>query len=154
MKINLLTVGKSHDIKLVESINDFTNRLDKYYATNWTIVTAKQNSIIAIQKQLEAEQLLDQLHKDDWVILLDERGKQYNNTEVANMIQTKANNSFKRLVFIIGGAFGVDDLVLKRANMVWSLSLLVFPHMIVRLMLAEQLYRACTINRNEKYHHI
>jgi 23S rRNA (pseudouridine1915-N3)-methyltransferase len=74
--------------------------------------------------------------------------------QLADFIEKKANDSVKQLIFLIGGAFGVDDTVKQRANVTWSLSLLVFPHQLVRLILAEQIYRACTIIRNEKYHHI
>jgi 23S rRNA (pseudouridine1915-N3)-methyltransferase len=72
---------------------------------------------------------------------------------LANFIQLRANESTKTIVFLIGGAFGVSEAVIKRANYQWSLSKLVFPHQLVRLILAEQVYRACSINRNEKYHH-
>jgi 23S rRNA (pseudouridine1915-N3)-methyltransferase len=72
---------------------------------------------------------------------------------VANFIQLRANESLKNVVFLIGGAYGVSEEVLKRANYKWSLSLLVFPHQLVRMILAEQVYRACSIIRNEKYHH-
>ena len=72
---------------------------------------------------------------------------------LAQLIQSRANESVKNIVFLIGGAFGVSDAVAQRANFTWSLSPLVFPHQLVRLVLAEQIYRACSINRNEKYHH-
>ncbi|HRG94179.1 MAG TPA: 23S rRNA (pseudouridine(1915)-N(3))-methyltransferase RlmH, partial [Chitinophagaceae bacterium] len=72
---------------------------------------------------------------------------------LAEFIQKRGNESAKNLVFLIGGAFGLDETVLKRANFQWSLSPLVFPHQLVRLILAEQVYRACTIQKNEKYHH-
>jgi 23S rRNA (pseudouridine1915-N3)-methyltransferase len=65
----------------------------------------------------------------------------------------RSNESVKNLVFLIGGAFGLDETILKRANYKWSLSNLTFPHQLVRLILSEQVYRACTILRNEKYHH-
>lgn len=93
------------------------------------------------------------LTKDDYLVALDEKGKQFNSQQLAVFIQTRANDSIKRLVFSIGGAFGLDIQVLQRANFSWSLSLLTFPHQMVRLILAEQVYRACTIIRNEKYHH-
>ena len=73
--------------------------------------------------------------------------------ELAKFIQAKANSNVKNLVFLIGGAFGVDAEIMQRASYTWSFSKLVFPHMLIRLMLAEQVYRACTILRNEKYHH-
>ena len=72
---------------------------------------------------------------------------------LANFIQARANESTKQIIFLIGGAYGIDEAVLKRADYKWSLSQLVFPHQLVRLILAEQVYRACTILRNEKYHH-
>jgi 23S rRNA (pseudouridine1915-N3)-methyltransferase len=72
---------------------------------------------------------------------------------LADFLQLRANESTRRLVFLIGGAYGIDAQVLRRANLVWSLSKLTFPHQLVRLILTEQLYRACTILRNEKYHH-
>jgi 23S rRNA (pseudouridine1915-N3)-methyltransferase len=72
---------------------------------------------------------------------------------LAKFIQQKANESVKNIIFLIGGAYGLDDMILSRANFIWSLSLLVFPHQLVRLILAEQVYRACTIIRNEIYHH-
>ena len=86
-------------------------------------------------------------------ILLDEKGKNISSPQLANIIQQRANESCKQLVFLIGGAFGVDETIVQRANFTWSLSNLVFPHMLVRFMLAEQVYRACSILRNEKYHH-
>jgi 23S rRNA (pseudouridine1915-N3)-methyltransferase len=76
-----------------------------------------------------------------------------NSPGLANLIQQKANQSTQKLIFLIGGAYGVNDEIKKRANFTWSLSQLVFPHMLVRLLLAEQIYRACSILANEKYHH-
>jgi 23S rRNA (pseudouridine1915-N3)-methyltransferase len=87
------------------------------------------------------------------LILLDEKGKMLSSPGLANLMQQKANQSAQRIVFLIGGAYGVDDEIKKRANFTWSLSELVFPHMLVRLILAEQVYRACSILANEKYHH-
>ena len=105
-------------------------------------------------KQKEGETILNLLKKEDYLILLDERGKTLTSEGVANFIQQRANESEKQLVFLIGGAFGVSKAVFERADYVWSLSPLVFPHQLVRLILSEQIYRACSINRNEKYHHV
>ena len=88
-----------------------------------------------------------------YLIALDENGKQWNSPELAGFIQQKANESAKNIIFLIGGAYGLHESILKRCNNKWSLSKLVFPHQLVRLILAEQVYRACTIIRNEKYHH-
>lgn len=105
------------------------------------------------QKAKEAESILSSLKKEDYLVLLDERGKQLSSEGLASFIQQRANESEKNIVFLIGGAFGVSDAVFKRADFSWSLSALVFPHQLVRLILAEQVYRACSIIRNEKYHH-
>ena len=104
-------------------------------------------------KKKEGEVIVEWLNKDDYLVVLDERGKQINSEQLANFIQARANESTKHLIFLIGGAYGVDEAVMKRANYKWSISQLVFPHQLVRLILAEQVYRACTILRNEKYHH-
>lgn len=104
-------------------------------------------------KKAEAVMILDMLTKEDHLIALDERGKMLDSLQLAQMIQQCANDSVKNLVFLVGGAFGIHQDLLQRAQFKWSLSALTFPHQLVRLILAEQLYRACTINRNEKYHH-
>jgi 23S rRNA (pseudouridine1915-N3)-methyltransferase len=87
------------------------------------------------------------------LILLDEKGKMLSSPGLANLIQQKANQSAQKIIFLIGGAYGVDETIQQRANFTWSISELVFPHMLIRLMLAEQIYRACSILANEKYHH-
>jgi 23S rRNA (pseudouridine1915-N3)-methyltransferase len=104
-------------------------------------------------KKKEGEMISGFLQKEDYLVLLDETGKILSSETLANFIQLRANESIKTIVFLIGGAYGVSEAVKQRANFVWSLSKLVFPHQLVRLILAEQVYRACSINRNEKYHH-
>jgi len=156
MKINFWSVGKAHEVYAKDGIIDFTKRINKYFPAEWLIIAPPKNAAVLADKELkkaEAAIVLAQLQKDDYLILLDERGTQLSSPELANFIQQRGNESNKRIVFLIGGAFGVDDTVFKRANYTWSLSKLVFPHMLVRLILAEQVYRACTILRNEKYHH-
>ena len=96
---------------------------------------------------------MSMLGKDDFLVALDEKGKHFTSTELSVFIQNRANEGQKQLIFLIGGAYGIDDTILKRANHKWSLSQLTFPHQLVRLILCEQIYRACTILRNEKYHH-
>lgn len=104
-------------------------------------------------KKKEGEMITGFLQKEDYLVLLDESGKQLSSEDLAKFIQARANGSIKNIVFLIGGAYGVSEAVKKRADYTWSLSKLVFPHQLVRLILAEQVYRACSINRNEKYHH-
>ena len=134
----------------------FTKRIAHYYPVEWNILPTPRNSGILSEmdlKKKEGETILGSLQKDDHLVLLDERGKQMTSVALANFLQSRANESTQRIIFLVGGAFGVSDTVQKRANHTWGLSDLVFPHQLVRLILAEQVYRACTIIRNEKYHH-
>jgi 23S rRNA (pseudouridine1915-N3)-methyltransferase len=156
MKLQLWSIGKNHESYVKEGIDDFTHRLSKYYPAKWTIIPTPKNAGMLSEmdlKKREGETLMEWLKKDDYLVLLDERGKSLTSEDLAIFLQTRALESMKNLVFLIGGAYGVDEAIFKRANFTWSLSKLVFPHQLVRLILAEQLYRACTIIRNEKYHH-
>jgi 23S rRNA (pseudouridine1915-N3)-methyltransferase len=157
MKIQFWSIGKTHDTYVKAGIEDFTKRINKYFPAEWLIIPSPKNAASlpeAELKKTEAAIITSQLQKDDYLLLLDERGTQNSSPELAALIQQKANESRKRLIFLIGGAFGVDDSIKKKADYTWSLSKLVFPHMLVRLILSEQIYRACTIIRNEKYHHV
>ena len=156
MKITLCSIGKPHDTLLKQAIEDFTKRVSNYFPVEWMIIPPPKNAGVLTAEDLkraEATVFLQQLSKEDYLVLLDERGKNISSPELAALLQQRGNESTKKIVFLIGGAFGVDDSIAKRANFTWSLSRLVFPHMIVRLVLAEQVYRACSILRNEKYHH-
>jgi 23S rRNA (pseudouridine1915-N3)-methyltransferase len=156
MKLQFWSVGKSNEAYVKEGVELFTKRISHYYPVEWNIIPVPKNSAMLSEidlKKREGETILGFLQKDDFLVLLDERGKLLKSEELANVIQAKANDSTKKIVFLIGGAYGVSDEVIKRANYKWSLSPLVFPHQLVRLILAEQIYRACTINKNEKYHH-
>ena len=156
MKLQFWSIGKAHESYVKEGVELFTKRITNYYPVEWNILSMPKNAATLSAtdlKQKEGELVLQALQKDDYLVLLDERGKQLKSEGLAQMIQSRANESVKNIVFLIGGAFGVSDAVAQRANFTWSLSPLVFPHQLVRLVLAEQIYRACSINRNEKYHH-
>jgi len=157
MKLQLWSVGKDHESYVKAGVEDFTRRISRYYPVEWTILPPLRNAATLTMSDLtkkEGEMILEKLEKDDYLIALDENGKQMSSEGLAQFIQTRANASIRNLVFLIGGAYGLDQQVLQRANYKWSLSQLTLPHQLVRLVLAEQLYRACTIQRNEKYHHI
>lgn len=156
MKIHLWSVGKQHDSYVKQGVDEFTQRISKYYPVEWKVIAAARQTINTSEaevKKQEAQTILNLLDKDGFLVLLDEKGKMLSSTELAGWLQQRANQSARNLIFLIGGAFGVEDSIAARANFKWSLSALVFPHQLVRLILAEQVYRACTINRNEKYHH-
>ena len=156
MKFQFWTIGKNHEPYVKEGIELFTKRISNYYAAEWNIIPMPKNAASLSEtdlKKKEGEIITGLLQKDDYLVLLEETGKMLGSEDLANFIQQRANESTKNMVFLIGGAYGVSDDVKKRANYTWSLSKLVFPHQLVRLILAEQIYRACSINRNEKYHH-
>jgi 23S rRNA (pseudouridine1915-N3)-methyltransferase len=156
MKLLCWSIGKVHEAYVTEGIEQFSKRIRHYYPMEWQLIPPPKQAAhldeIELKKQ-EAALVLKLLKPDDWLILLDERGQIWDSPGLANQVQQRANEGTKQIVFLIGGAFGVDEQIRARANQVWSLSKLVFPHQLVRLILTEQLYRACTIIRNEKYHH-
>ena len=155
MKIQLWALGKAHEQYVLAGTDEFTGRLNKYFPAQWKIFQPKGAGTMseAELKKKEAELILQNLGKDDWLVVLDERGKLIDSQKLAAFIQSRANESVKQLVFLIGGAYGLDQRLIERANFSWSLSPLTFPHQLVRLILSEQLYRACSILKNEKYHH-
>jgi 23S rRNA (pseudouridine1915-N3)-methyltransferase len=156
MKLQFINIGKPHDESLKKAIEDFTKRINSYYTVEWMIIPPVKNAASLNETDLKKQEgkiILSKINKDDFIILLDETGKQLTSIELSKFIEQKTNEAIRSIVFLIGGAFGVSNEIKERANFTWSLSKLVFPHMIVRLILAEQVYRACTILRNEKYHH-
>jgi 23S rRNA (pseudouridine1915-N3)-methyltransferase len=153
MKISIWSVGKNHEAYIKDGVAEFTKRISHYYPIDWQIIApSKAMQHIAIKKE-EAQNIMKQMASNDVLILLDETGKMLSSPGLAQLIQQKANQSTQKIIFLIGGAYGVSDDIKKRANHTWSLSQLVFPHMLVRLILSEQIYRACSILANEKYHH-
>ena len=156
MKLSFWSIGKAHEPYIKSGVEEFTQRISRYYNAEWNIIPVPKNSGMLSEMDLrkkEADTILQWLHKDDYLIALDERGKEFTSEDLATFIQTRANDSVRNIVLLIGGAYGLDNSVLKRANYIWSLSHLTFPHQLVRLIISEQIYRACTIIKNEKYHH-
>jgi 23S rRNA (pseudouridine1915-N3)-methyltransferase len=156
MKIALWAIGKTNETYVKEGIEDFTKRISRYFPVEWNIIPVPKNAGMLSEmdlKKKEAETILQWLRPEDFLVALDERGRQLSSEGLAQFIQTRSNESIKNIVFLIGGAFGLDEQILAKAKFTWSLSQLTFPHQLVRLILAEQVYRACTIIRNEKYHH-
>lgn len=154
MKLVCLAVGKKHDPSIAPAIDEYTKRLERYTPLVWQLVpSGKGKMSIDELKRAESAVLLSKLQDDDYVVLLEENGIQLTSNELADILDAIDTQLTKRIVFIIGGAYGVTESVQKRADVLWSLSNLTFPHQLVRLLLAEQLYRANTIRRGEPYHH-
>jgi 23S rRNA (pseudouridine1915-N3)-methyltransferase len=156
MKIEFWSVGKSHDQQLKSAIEMYTARIEKYSQVSWQILPVPKNAGMLSEmdlKKQEGKMILEWLDKDTTLVALDEYGKEMDSEGLAAFLIKRGNMSTRKLVFLIGGAFGLDDAVLQRADLKWSLSRLTFPHQLVRLILSEQVYRAFTIIKNEKYHH-
>lgn len=147
MKLLILSVGKEKDGPSFELAQRFETRILRYLPLEWVYFPHEST------KEKEGEKILAVIKKEDYVVLLDEKGVELKSEGVAELVENRMVDSVKRMVFVIGGAYGVSSDIHKRANYTWKLSLLVFPHMLVRIIVLEQLYRAMTILRGEKYHH-
>lgn len=156
MKITLLVVGKTEDKYLIEGIEKYLNRLKHYIGFNLIVIPDIRNTknlSEAQQKAKEAELILKQISNPDTVILMDEKGKKYTSVAFSNYLNKQMIGSVQHLVFIIGGPYGFDESIYKRANGSMSLSDMTFSHQMVRLFFVEQLYRAFSILKGEPYHH-
>jgi 23S rRNA (pseudouridine1915-N3)-methyltransferase len=156
MRILLMQVDKTQDSYLTEGTGIFEKRIKNYIQLEVVTINmpkAVRQRSIPEQKTEEGKVILGQLQDEDFLILLDEGGKDLSSREFAKLLMQKQNASLKRLVFLIGGPFGFSDAVYQRANYKLSLSKMTFSHQMVRLIFLEQLYRAYTIIKGEKYHH-
>lgn len=149
MKLHIITIGKRHEAWVKPGVFRFLERLRPPFAAEMIILphaAAQQPTA----PQDESARILARLRPDDFVVLLDERGQELSSPELSQLI---TSHTRQQIVFVIGGAYGVTEELRQRANIVWSLSRLVFPHQLVRLILAEQLYRAQEIAKGSHYHH-
>lgn len=152
MPIRILCVGKKHEGWVADGIERYKKRLQKPFMLEWVLLPHSAREGVAARQE-ESERILSRLPGDEYVILLDERGKLYDSPSLSALLLDPLQLS-KNVTIIIGGAYGVDGTVHARANIVWSLSPLVFPHQLVRLILTEQLYRAQEIASGGPYHHV
>lgn len=149
--ITILAIGKKHEAWIELGLERYQKRLKTPWNVEWVLLP--HSSLEGDRaRQEESERLLKRLSPTDFVILLDERGKQLNSPEFAEYFQSLQTQS-KKIVVIIGGAYGVNEEVVRRADTTLSFSHMVFPHQLVRLILVEQIYRAQSIAGGLKYHH-
>lgn len=149
MKLTILTVGRKHEPWVAPGIERFLTRLRAPFAADMVLVPHSSHRGERARHD-ESTQLLARLKPDDFVLLLDERGHLIDSPTLSNLI---IQHTHRHIVIIIGGAYGVTPTVRTRANNIIALSRLVFPHQLVRLLIAEQLYRAQEIYRGSRYHH-
>jgi 23S rRNA (pseudouridine1915-N3)-methyltransferase len=156
MKIEFWVIGKTDFDYLKEGIALYEKRLKHYVAYEMVVLADVKNPPLSMEalKMKEGEMILNKLLKDDFLILLDENGKESTSVEFSQFLERKQMDGTKRLIFQIGGAYGFSEAVYARANYKMSLSKLTFSHQMVRLFFVEQLYRAFTILKGEKYHNV
>jgi 23S rRNA (pseudouridine1915-N3)-methyltransferase len=156
MTIKLLTIGKTDDNSLQGLIDTYVKRLGHYNKFELEIIPdlkKTKNLNTEQQKVMEGKNILDRVNTSDFLVLLDENGRQYSSEGFSEYIQKRLNSGMKQLIFVVGGPYGFSEEVYQRANGKISLSKMTFSHQMVRLFFTEQLYRAFTILKNEPYHH-
>lgn len=157
MQVELIVIGKTNATYLQTGIQEYLDRLKHYLPFKLTVIPDIKNAKSLSQEQLkvkEGELILKPLEKSDVLILLDENGKMFSSVEFSKYIQSHMLAGRKRVIFVIGGAYGFSTDVYQRSNGKVGLSKMTFSHQMVRLIFVEQLYRAMTILKGEPYHHI
>ncbi len=156
MKICLLVIGKTDEAYLQKGIDIFLKRIPHYIQFELKVIPDVKNSknlSEELQKEKEGELILQQIVPGDELLLLDEQGTEFSSVDFARFLEKKMISGLKRLVFVIGGPYGFSGSIYARSNGKISLSKMTFSHQMVRLIFAEQLYRAMTILKGEPYHH-
>ncbi len=146
MNIIIISPGKAKGYIGEDIVLEYTSRISHYSNIEWKFISSSD-----IKE--EGEKILKAIPENSYVVILDERGKSLTSPDFSDFLNKRLNESVKNLIFIIGGAYGIDDKVKEKAQFSWSLSTLVFPHELVRSILAEQIYRGFSILKGEKYHH-
>lgn len=156
MEITLLAVGKTNITWIKHGIEEYAGRLKRYVKFSMTYVADVKNTRNLPpkqQKDQEGQQILNELHDSDFIVLLDEHGKELSSMEFASWMEKSMASGRKRIVFVVGGPYGFSEAVYAKANAKISLSRMTFNHEMVRLFFTEQIYRAMTILKGEPYHH-
>ena len=156
MKIQLILTGKTSQHFVRQGVDEFCKRLAHYFPFELEVIPDIKNTKHLSpeqQKEKEGELIIQSFQPGDCVALLDEHGKEFTSVEFAKFIEKKTHAGVKRLVFVIGGAYGFSSAVHAVAHEKFALSKMTFSHQLVRLIFIEQLYRAMTILNNEPYHH-
>jgi 23S rRNA (pseudouridine1915-N3)-methyltransferase len=154
MKLSIFVFGKTDHAYINEGIQDFLKRTSYFCPINFEIFTEPKNhgKLEPLeQMQIEAELFLKKIDNNDFVVLLDEKGKNYTSVAFAKQLEQWLNSGKKRLIFIIGGAYGIHPSLKQKYPSI-SLSAMTFNHQLVRLIFSEQIYRAFTIMKGLPYH--
>ena len=156
MKTILLVVGRTVEPHFITAIDDYVQRTRRYLTFDLEVIPELKNTrnlTPEVQKEKEAELILKALQPGDYLVLLDEGGREFRSVEFAAYMEQKMNTIPKRLIFLVGGPYGFSPKVYEAAREKISLSRMTFSHQMVRLLFVEQLYRAMTIIHGTPYHH-
>lgn len=156
MKIHILLIGKTNQDFVIKGVDEFCGRIKHYLPFEMEVIPDIKNTknlSESQQKEREGELILKSLRPDDYLVLLDEKGKEFTSLQFAAYIEKKMQTVAKRLVFVIGGPYGFSDKVYNAASEKIALSKMTFSHQLIRLIFVEQLYRGLSIINNEPYHH-
>ncbi|MEI7631743.1 MAG: 23S rRNA (pseudouridine(1915)-N(3))-methyltransferase RlmH [bacterium] len=151
-KVRIIVVGKAHDKLFLAAISEYEKRINPYLKIQWLIIPPKTEATIVQTVTSESNYILANLKEAEYVFLLDEHGTQMTSTEFSASL-TSALSVSKDVAFVIGGAYGVSETLKNRANKIVSFGKMVMPHQLMRLVLAEQLYRSISIQNGTGYHH-
>lgn len=157
MKIEFWYIGKTNEAYLKEGMAIFEKRIQRYLKLETVLITDVKNAKNLKGKEVkqkEGEKILAKLSQGDFLILLDEKGKEFTSVQFANFMNKQLLQSHHKIIFLVGGAYGFSEAVYQRANQKLGLSKMTFSHQMVRLFFLEQFYRAMTILRNEPYHNL
>lgn len=156
MKIKLLLIGKTDTEYIRQGITEYEKRIKHYLPYESIVIPALKNVAGCSPSEIkirEDEQLMKSITASDFLVLLDENGREMSSVEFSGFLSQRFSSGIKSLVFMVGGAYGVSETIKKKANFILSLSQMTFSHQMVRLFFLEQLYRGLTILNNESYHH-
>lgn len=157
MHLEIWSVGKPSESFIEEGLQYYFGKTKPWNTVELVLLQVPKKNLstdIIRTKQTEEELILKRLQSHHYLILLDERGKKLDSVQWSQQFQQLMNQGTKTLVILIGGAFGVSEAIKEKAKQTWSLSSLVFPHQMVRLIVAEQVYRAFSILNHSPYHHV
>ena len=153
MKVRLVLVGRSDRGMVSDGLEHYLKRTERLFPVEQVVLAEAGKGDPAYQQKVESERILGALKPGERVVVLDERGRTMTSPQFAEQLGLWRDQGVRQVAFVIGGAYGMNDAVRKRADLVLTLSAMVFPHQLVRVLFAEQLYRATTILQGSPYHH-
>jgi 23S rRNA (pseudouridine1915-N3)-methyltransferase len=153
LQVKLVLVGRTEQGFVGTGVDHYLERCGHWVPVQQVVLAAERGHDAEFTKRAEGERILKTLGTQDHVVVLDERGRGFSSTAFAGHVQALEDRGVRQLAFVIGGAFGLSETVRERANLLLSLSSMTFPHQLVRVLFAEQLYRALSIMRGKNYHH-